>query len=90
MEDASKCDYELVIADEYPVLFTNARLDRNSVPKGLFRYDVRHDDDCQGIACEIKNHVLVNHWGLSSVRMKYLWKEGVTYQRKNSIISVLI
>lgn len=63
MEDAGKEKFELVMLDEYMVLFTCARIDRNTVPKGLHCYDVRHDDDCQGTACEVKPHVMVNHWG---------------------------
>ena len=26
-------------------------------------YEVRHDDDQQGIPCEIAEHIFVNHWG---------------------------
>lgn len=26
-------------------------------------YDVRHDDDCRGIPCEIAPFIMVNHWG---------------------------
>lgn len=26
-------------------------------------YDVRHDDECRGIPCEIAPFVMVNHWG---------------------------
>lgn len=63
MVNAKEERYELVMAGEYLVLFTNARIDRDSVPKELFCYDIRHDDECQGIACEIKRFVLVNHWG---------------------------
>ena len=63
MVNAKEERYELVMADRYPVLFTNARINRDSVPKGLYCYDIRHDDECQGIACEIKKFVLVNHWG---------------------------
>ena len=63
MVNAKEERYELVMADKYPVLFTNARINHDSVPKGLYCYDIRHDDECQGIACEIKKFVLVNHWG---------------------------
>lgn len=63
MVNAKEERYELVMADKYPVLFTNVRINRDSVPKGLYCYDIRHDDECQGIACEIKKFVLVNHWG---------------------------
>lgn len=63
MINANEDTYELVMADQYLVLFTNARINRDSVPKELFCYDVRHDDEGRGIACEIKPYVLVNHWG---------------------------
>lgn len=35
----------------------------DSVPAGLYAYDVRHDDDCRGIPCEIAPFIMVNHWG---------------------------
>ena len=41
------------------MLFTCARIDRKTVPEDLSCYDVRHDDDCRGIACEIKPYVVV-------------------------------
>ncbi len=46
-----------------PVLFTCARIKNEDVPKGFYKYDIRHDDDCQGDMVELKNHVMVNHWG---------------------------
>ena len=36
---------------------------RDTVPDGLSAYDVRHDDECRGIPCEIAPFVMVNHWG---------------------------
>lgn len=60
MENAGKENFELAMLDDYVVLYTGSRIDRNTVPENLFCYDVRHDDDCQGIACEVKPHVLVN------------------------------
>lgn len=63
MENANKEKFELVMIDDIPALFTCLRIDRNSIPEGLFGYDVRHDDSGQGIACEIAPFVLVNHWG---------------------------
>ena len=36
---------------------------RDTVPDGLYAYDVRHDDECRGIPCEIAPFVMVNHWG---------------------------
>lgn len=48
-----------VFGKEY--LFTNMRIDRNTLPKGAVAYDVR--DNCDGEFCQIKNYVMVNHWG---------------------------
>lgn len=39
-----------------PALFSSLRIDRSTLPKGLYLYEVRHDDDCQGIACQIARH----------------------------------
>lgn len=61
--DAAKEHYELVEVFGRECLFTSARIDRDTVPKGLYAYDVRHDDDCQGDPCQIKPFVFVNHWG---------------------------
>jgi len=46
-----------------PALFSSLRIDRSTLPKGLYLYEVRHDDDCQGIACQIARGIMVNHWG---------------------------
>lgn len=43
MGNAQDGDYELVMLDGFPVLFTNSRLDRKSIPEGLFCYDIRHE-----------------------------------------------
>ncbi len=43
-------------------LFTNMRINRDTVPDELYAYDCR-DGDCDGCICEITNYVLVNHWG---------------------------
>lgn len=56
-------DYERLKILGITVLFTCLRIDRNTVPEGLYAYDLRHDDDCQGNICEIKPFVTVNHWG---------------------------
>lgn len=61
--DAAKEGYELTDIDGRPVLFTNMRLDRDTVPEGLFCYDVRDSDNLDGSMAEVKPFVLVNHWG---------------------------
>ena len=44
-------------------LFTSMRVQRDTVPKGYYAYDVRHDDDCKGDAVQLARSILVNHWG---------------------------
>lgn len=55
--------YELMKIYDIPVLFTPERINMSNVPKGLHRYEVRHDDECQGIMCELGKGIMVNHWG---------------------------
>lgn len=42
--------------------FTCLRVDRDSLPKYLYAYDLRDSDDGEEI-CQVKNFVLVNHAG---------------------------
>lgn len=60
--DAAKENYMLVDMDGYICLFTNIRLNRDTIPKGLYCYDVR-DNDGDGSFAEIQPFVMVNHWG---------------------------
>lgn len=55
--------FDVVTIFDKPVLFTCERIKRNIVPDGIYCYDIRHDDECQGIMTELKDFVLVNHWG---------------------------
>ena len=55
--------YESVSVFGHPMLFTNLRVDRDTVPKGYYMYEVRHDDDMQGLPVQIGTWIMVNHWG---------------------------
>lgn len=46
-----------------PALFNDMRIERESVPKGLYQYEVRHDDDGCGDPVQIANGIMVNHFG---------------------------
>ena len=61
--DARKERFELVEVLGHPMLFTGLRVDRSTVPKGLYLYEVRNDDDQCGLPVEIGRWVMVNHWG---------------------------
>ena len=49
-------------------LFTELRIDRDSIPNGWHMYEVRHDDDCQGDPVQIARWVMVNHLGTLLVK----------------------
>lgn len=53
--------FEIVEVQGKPYMFTNMRICRESIPDGLFAYDV--GDACDGEFWRIQPFVLVNHWG---------------------------
>lgn len=44
-------------------LFTCLRVDKTTIPKGWYFYEVRHDDFYYDEPIEIALGVLANHWG---------------------------
>ena len=40
--------YEEITVCGKPALFTSIRIKRDTIPDGLYAYDVRHDDECRG------------------------------------------
>lgn len=68
--NAMEEEFEEVTLLEKPALFTPIRIERDSVPKGYYQYEIRHDDECQGIAVEVARGILVNHWGTVIMRDK--------------------
>ena len=63
--------------DKY-ALFTNARIDRSTVPKGWYCYDFRGTDDDPGELRYIGEHVVVNHAHYFAIR------EGVVIPKKDA------
>ena len=45
------------------VLFTDNRIDRSSLQKGVYMYELSHSDEDWGKPVEINNRVLVNFYG---------------------------
>ena len=73
--DAMKVEYEPFYLFGHDCLYTDMRIDRRSMPKGMYAYDLRHGDD--GIPCTLEKHVVVNHFGtVLSTRPFSLPKEG--------------
>lgn len=65
--------------DSRVVLFTNMRLDRDTVPDGLLCYDVRDSDNLDGSFAEVKPYVIVNHWGTILSREPFPMNEYGSY-----------
>ena len=49
---AAREQYELCELDGKPVAFTNMRLDRQTIPDGLYCYDIRDSDNLDGSCAE--------------------------------------
>ncbi len=64
--NANEADYEEFEILGREALFTNMRIDRNTLPDGLYAYDLR--DECNGEPNELKSFVLVNHLGTVVVK----------------------
>lgn len=62
-EKVLNASYEVIKLFDKKVLFTSGRIRDSDLPKGIYKYEVRHDDECQGIMCEIAKRIFVNHWG---------------------------
>lgn len=77
--DAGKEKYDVVDVDGRLCLFTNMRLDRNTIPQGLYCYDVRDSDLLDGSFCEINPFVMVNHWGTIISREAFQLNEHGSY-----------
>ena len=68
-------EFELIVIFDKPVLFTCERLDRSLPIEGVYYYDIRHDDECMGDMSELKDRVMVNHWGTIISKEKFEPKE---------------
>ena len=44
-------------------IFSPDRIDRTTVPAGLFQYEIRHADENWGEPCQIAKGILVNFYG---------------------------
>ena len=55
--------YDTVDLFDKPGLFSNGRIDRNTLPDGLYAYDLRGSDDDPGDPIAVEEKVVVNHAG---------------------------
>lgn len=62
-ENAETIKYEKARIFDIPVMFTDYRIDRKSIPNGMFLYELRHTDENWGIPCHLAKGILVNFYG---------------------------
>lgn len=62
-EKVLNVSYEQIKLFGKKVLFTSERIRDSDLPKGIYKYEIRHDDECQGEMVEISKRIYVNHWG---------------------------
>ena len=46
-----------------PCDFSDMHIDRSTVPKGRYQYEVADDDESQGKPSRVRNGIMVNFWG---------------------------
>lgn len=74
--DANNEIFDHIELFDAPAMFTNARVERSTVPKGLFCYDVRGSDDDPGRLTVIEPFVAVNHTGTIIGVEDYMLEKG--------------
>ena len=68
-----------------PALFNDMRLDQDTVPKGLYLYEVRYDDETWE-PVQIAKGILANHLGsiLTRERLRNFWKNIRSSKKKEN------
>lgn len=62
-QNTNTTEFMLGMLFEKPVLFSDLRIDPNTVPKCLHMYEMRHGDEDDSYPIEIKDSILVNFYG---------------------------
>lgn len=61
--NASKEAFEAVEILGIPALFTVGRVDRSTIPKGMYLYEMQTSEDDWGQPCLLGRHIMVEHYG---------------------------
>lgn len=56
-------DFREAEINDIPALFTEYRIDRNTLPQGVYCYEIRASDNGSSDFCTIEHHVRVNFTG---------------------------
>ena len=62
-DDYKKAKFESVRVCGIPCMFVDIRIDRNTVPEGIYQYEIGGDDDSGGEPARVQKGVWVNFFG---------------------------
>ena len=62
-KDATRLAYDEIQMFGMPALFTDWRIIRDTVPKGMTLYELRHEDENWGKPCQLAKRIVVNYYG---------------------------
>lgn len=68
--DADRLTYDEVTIFGVPALFTDLRVDRSTVPDGVYRYEVRYSDEYGGEPVELARGIIVDFFGTVLTRSR--------------------
>lgn len=66
--------FEICQLFEKPVLFTDSRVDRKSLPEGVYLYEIRHDDS--GNPATLEQAVRVDFYGSVLSKVPFDFKDS--------------
>jgi len=86
---ADEISYQEALFMSRPVLFTEYRVDRNTLPEGMFLYELRHADQNWNRPCQLQRNILVNFYGtvITSDAIQLPPGGSIEFQRKDFRIS---
>ena len=61
--DAGTGRFEVVEILGIPALFTTRRVDRSTIPKGMYAYDMQTSEEDWSQPCLLARHITVEHFG---------------------------
>lgn len=86
--DAMKEEFEEVAILGRPAILTPERIDRHSVPRGYYKYELRNDKVFRDDPIEIALCVKVNHWGTIITRDEIKLPAGGTLKVRQDALKL--
>ena len=86
--DAKKAAYQEVTILGRPALFAECRIDNSTVPKGLYRYELRHGDENWGDPVSLSRNIIVNYYGAVLTREPFQLRTARHRTRLRGVLGI--